>query len=177
MGAELVEVDDYMPSLPYMSLAWLITTQSEMFAFHHDRLRTEPEKFGDLFRQRLYFASLLTNVDYVRAQQLRSRARREFQEAFTKVDIMVTPTGGPAGKEGPGERHGILMGGNSPTNPFSLAGVPALSVPCGFTSEGLPLGMQIGGKAFDEATVFQAAYAYEDAAGFKNQRSPLTLQA
>jgi aspartyl-tRNA(Asn)/glutamyl-tRNA(Gln) amidotransferase subunit A len=174
LGAELVDIT--MPSIPYMSLAWLIITQSEMFGSHHDRLRTEPEKFGDLFRQRLYFASLLTAQDYIRAQQLRSRARREFQEAFSKVDIMVTPTGGPAQKEGLGERHGILLGGGS-TNPFSLAGVPAISVPCGFSEAGLPLGLQIGGKAFDEATVFQAAYAYEDAAGFKNQRAPIALEA
>jgi aspartyl-tRNA(Asn)/glutamyl-tRNA(Gln) amidotransferase subunit A len=173
LGAELVDIT--MPSLPYMSLAWLIITQSEMFAYHHDGLRTEPEKFGDLFRQRLYFASLLTNTDYVRAQQLRSRARREFADAFKAVDIMVTPTGGPAQKEGPGERHGILMGSGS-TNPFSLAGVPAISVPCGFSKEGLPLGLQIAGRSFDEATVFRAAYAYEDAAGFKNQRAPLAKE-
>jgi aspartyl-tRNA(Asn)/glutamyl-tRNA(Gln) amidotransferase subunit A len=173
LGAELVDIT--MPSTPYMSLAWLIITQAEMFASHHDRLKTEPEKFGDLFRQRLYFASLLTSIDYVRAQQLRSRARREFAEAFEKVDIMVTPTGGPAQKDGPGERHGILLGSGS-TNPFSLAGVPAISVPCGFSKDGLPLGLQIAARGFDEATVFRAAYAYEDAAGFKNQRPPIAKE-
>jgi aspartyl-tRNA(Asn)/glutamyl-tRNA(Gln) amidotransferase subunit A len=173
LGAVVTDIT--MPSTPYMALAWLIITQAEMFGYHHDNLRTEPEKLGDLFRQRLYFASLLTAADYVRAQQLRSRARREFAEAFQNVDIMVTPTGGPAQKEGPGERHGILMGGGA-TNPFSLAGVPAISVPCGFSKEGLPLGLQIAGRAFDEATVFRAAYAYEAAAGFKNQRAPIAKE-
>ena len=159
--------------MAHTGIAWLIITQSEMFAYQHHRLRTEPEKFGDLFRQRLYFASLLVSSDYVRAQQMRSRVRREFGEAFKKVDLMLTPMGGPAAKEGPGERHGILAAGVGSTNPFSLAGLPAISVPCGFSSEGLPLGLQLAGRSFDEATVFRAAYAYEDAAGFKNQRAPL----
>ena len=173
LGAEITDIE--IPSVEYASLAWLIITQSEMFGFHHDRLRTEPEKFGDLFRQRLYFASLLSSADYVRAQQARSRIRREFAEAFSNVEIMLTPTGGPAQKDGPGERHGILMGSGS-TNPFSIAGVPAMSVPCGFSKEGLPLGLQIAGRSFDEATVYRAAYAYEQAAGFYNQRPPIALK-
>jgi aspartyl-tRNA(Asn)/glutamyl-tRNA(Gln) amidotransferase subunit A len=173
LGANVTDIN--LDCLEYASLAWLIITQSEMFAYHHHRLRTEPEKFGDLFRQRLYFASLLVSADYVRAQQARSRIRREFTEAFKNVDIMLTPTGGPAPKDGPGERHGILLG-SGPTNPFSIAGVPAISVPCGFSKDGLPLGLQIGGRAFDEATVFRAAYAYEQAAGFANQRPPIALQ-
>jgi aspartyl-tRNA(Asn)/glutamyl-tRNA(Gln) amidotransferase subunit A len=173
LGANVSDIT--LDCLEYASLAWLIITQSEMFAYHHQRLRTEPEKFGDLFRQRLYFASLLVSADYVRAQQARSRIRREFTEAFKDVDIMLTPTGGPAPKDGPGERHGILLG-SGPTNPFSIAGLPALSVPCGFSKDGLPLGLQIAGRAFDEATVFRAAYAYEQAAGFANQRPPIALQ-
>lgn len=172
LGAEVTDIT--IPSISYASLSWLIITQSEMFGYHHDNLRTEPEKLGDLFRQRLYFASLLTSADYIRAQQMRNRIRREFEEAFKDVDIMLTPTGGPAQKEGPGERHGILLGSGS-TNPFSLAGVPALSIPCGFNKDGMPLGLQIAGRSFDEATVFRAAYAYEEAAGFKNQRAPLAL--
>lgn len=173
LGAVVTDIN--MPSLPLAGLAWLIITQSEMFGYHHDHLRAQPEKLGDLFRQRLYFASLLVSADYIRAQQARSRIRREFAEAFTSVDIMLTPTGGPAAKEGPGERHGVLMSSGA-TNPFSIAGVPAISVPCGFSSEGLPLGLQIAGRSFDEATVFRAAYAYEQAAGFANQRPPIASQ-
>jgi aspartyl-tRNA(Asn)/glutamyl-tRNA(Gln) amidotransferase subunit A len=172
LGAEVSDIT--IPDTQYASLAWLIITQSEMFGYHHENLRTAPEKLGDLFRQRLYFASLLSSADYTRAQQFRSRYRRHVAEAFENVDIILTPMGGPAQKDGPGERHGILLGSGS-TNPFSLAGVPALSVPCGFSQSGLPLGMQIVGRSFDEATVFRAAYAYEEAAGFKNQRAPIAL--
>ena len=163
--------DITIPDTQYASLAWLIITQSEMFGYHHDNLRTAPEKLGDLFRQRLYFASLLTSADYIRAQQFRGRFRRNVAAAFESVDIMLTPTGGPAQKDGPGERHGILLGSGS-TNPFSLAGVPAISVPCGFSQAGLPLGLQIAGRSFDEATVFRAAYAYEQSSGFGNKRPP-----
>lgn len=170
LGAEVSDIT--IPSIAHAALAWLIITQSEMFGYHHHNLRRAPEKLGDLFRQRLYFASLLSSADYIRAQQMRSRIRREFEEAFKDVDIMVTPMGGPAPKDGPGERHGILMGGGS-TNPFSLAGVPAISVPCGFSKDGLPLGMQLAARSFEEATLFRAAYAYEEAAGFKNQRPPI----
>ncbi len=173
LGAVVTDIT--VPDIEEASLAWLIITQSEMFGSHHHRLRSEPEKFGDLFRQRLYFASLLTSADYIRAQQYRSRARRAFEAAFKNVDIMLTPTGAPAGKEGPGERHGILLGGGA-TNPFSLAGVPALSVPDGFSEAGLPLGLQLAARSFDEATLFRAAYAYEDAAGFKNQRAPIAKE-
>lgn len=173
LGAVVTDIK--VPDIEEASLAWLIITQSEMFGSHHHRLRSEPEKFGDLFRQRLYFASLLTSADYIRAQQYRSRARRAFAAAFKDVDIMLTPMGAPAAKDGPGERHGILMGGGS-TNPFSLAGVPALSVPDGFSESGLPLGLQLAAGSFDEATLFRAAYAYEDAAGFKNQRAPIAKQ-
>ena len=173
LGAVVSEVS--IPSLPLTGLAWLIITQSEMFSYHHDGLRTEPEKFGDLFRQRLYFASLLVSADYVRAQQVRSRVAREFAEAFTNFDLMVTPMGGPAGKDGPGDRHGILKGAGA-TAAFSLAGSPAISVPNGFGENGLPLGLQIAGRNFDEATVYRAAYAYEQAAGFANQRPPLARE-
>lgn len=173
LGAVVTDIT--IPSIGFASLAWLIITQSEMFGYHHVGLRTEPEKYGDLFRQRLYFASLLSSADYIRAQQFRSRFRREFAEAFANVDIMLTPMGGPAPKEGPGERHGILAMAGGSTNPFSLAGVPAMSVPCGFSKDGLPLGLQLAARSFDEATLFRAAYAYEQAAGFANMRPPLAL--
>jgi len=174
LGAEIKDIT--IPSAANASLAWLIITQSEMLGYHHDNLRTHPELLGDLFRQRLLFASLLVNADYIRAQQLRSRVRREFDEAWKGVDIMVTPMGGPAAKDAPGDRHGILLGGGA-SNVFSIAGVPAISIPCGFSAaENMPLGLQLAARPFDEATLFRASYAYEDAAGFKNQRSPLTQQ-
>jgi aspartyl-tRNA(Asn)/glutamyl-tRNA(Gln) amidotransferase subunit A len=105
---------------------------------------------------------------YLRAQKVRALILRDFDEAFAKVDAILTPTA-PSAAFGIGEKMDdpVTMYLNDVfTVPASLAGVPAMSVPAGLSAEGLPLGLQVIGRHFDEETVFAVSGAIERAAGF-----------
>jgi aspartyl-tRNA(Asn)/glutamyl-tRNA(Gln) amidotransferase subunit A len=105
---------------------------------------------------------------YLKAQKVRNLMLRDFTEAFAKVDAILTPTA-PSAAFGLGEKMDdpVTMYLNDVfTVPASLAGVPAMSVPAGLSADGLPLGLQIIGRHFDEETVFAVSAAIEKAAGF-----------
>lgn len=105
---------------------------------------------------------------YVKAQKVRTLIAQDFEKAFEKVDIMLTPST-PTGAFAIGEEptDPVTMYLNDVfTVPISLAGLPAISVPAGLNPDGLPLGLQIVGRLFDEETVFKAAYVLEQAANF-----------
>ena len=96
------------------------------------------------------------------------------REVFSEVDALVTPvTAIPAARID--EAEGVTLAARLTrfTNLFNFAGTPAVSVPCGFTAGGLPIGMQIAGKWWDEATVLRVAHAYEQAAGWHRTLAPL----
>src|SRR5690606_212189 len=101
------------------------------------------------------------------AQRVRALVRRDFQQALERFDVLLMPTSPwpafPLGGSADGGEH--YDAADICTVPPSLAGLPALSVPCGLSAEGLPLGMQLVGRPYDEATLLQVAYAYEQAAG------------
>jgi aspartyl-tRNA(Asn)/glutamyl-tRNA(Gln) amidotransferase subunit A len=112
---------------------------------------------------------------YGRAQKVRTLVKRDFDAVFGRVDAIVAPT-----TPNVAFRHGekadpLAMYLNDVfTVPASLAGLPALSVPCGFTRAGLPVGLQLIGKAFDESTLFRMAYAYEQATEWHTRRPELS---
>jgi aspartyl-tRNA(Asn)/glutamyl-tRNA(Gln) amidotransferase subunit A len=109
---------------------------------------------------------------YAKAQRVRTLIRRDFDRAFAEVDAIVSPTAPtPAFKIGEKTDDPIAMYLNDVfTIPAPLAGVPAISVPCGFSLAGLPIGLQVIGKPFDEATIFRVAGAYESARGVPRRR-------
>ena len=111
---------------------------------------------------------------YVRAQKVRALIARDFRNAFEDVDALLTPTA-PSEAFALGDRSGdpIAMYLNDVfTVPASMAGLPAVSVPAGLSDAGLPLGLQLIGKAFDEVTLLRAAGALERAAGFAAEPEP-----
>ena len=118
---------------------------------------------------------------YYKAQKLRAMLRRQILDALEKVDVLVLPTGpvtAPPVESVPGiqsKEHALsgLAGRISFTGPFNLAGTPALSVPCGFSAAGLPMGLQIVGRPFAEETVLRVAHAYEQATEWHNRRPPV----
>ena len=118
---------------------------------------------------------------YNKAQKLRAMLREQVLSALEDVDVLVLPSGvGPAppveSTPGVTSKEMALAGLNariSFTGPFNLANVPAISVPCGFTESGLPLGLQIVGKPFAEETLFRAAHAYEQATDWHTRRPPI----
>src|SRR4030095_11831392 len=117
----------------------------------------------------------LTAEERVTAQRLRQLITAEFLTALTEVDAIVTPTTAYAA---------YPIGGSSPqadmrslTRPVSLTGLPALAVPCGFTSSQLPVSLPLVARAWEESTLLRIGHAYEQAAGWYTQRPPLEARA
>ncbi len=135
--------------------------------------RTRAAGFGPEVKRRIMIGTYVLShgyydAYYLKAQKVRALILRDFQQAFEQVDAILTPTA-PSAAFGLGEKMDdpVTMYLNDVfTVPASLAGVPAMSVPAGLSSEGLPLGLQIIGKHFDEETVFAVSAAIETAAGF-----------
>jgi len=109
---------------------------------------------------------------YKKAQQVRTLIKRDFEDAFRLVDVIATPTSPePAFKVGEKASDPLKMYlSDIFTISVNLAGVPAISVPCGFTANNLPIGLQIIGRHFDEETVLRTAYAYEQATDWHKRR-------
>ena len=167
LGAEVREVE--LPHLPQALKAQRIVLAAEAYAVHEERLESEPGKFGEEVRERIRDGENLKAYRYARAQQVtRRRSLEEFGHALGEVDVLLTPTVPIAATE-IGQRE-VETNGHSEhvfsvltrlTGPTNLNGLPSLSVPCGFTSSGLPIGLQLIGRPFDEATLYRYAHAYE----------------
>jgi len=168
LGAKIETVE--LPSLEYVRAANTIIMVSEAFAFHEPNLRTRPQDFGEIVRARFRIGGMLSAGDYLQAQRCRRWSKREFAAALRKVDFFVTPTMTQPAPAFEGYDPNDAIRGRSFTAPFNVTGLPAISVPCGFTQAGLPVGMQIAGKAFDEPGVIQAAYTYQQHARWYEQR-------
>jgi aspartyl-tRNA(Asn)/glutamyl-tRNA(Gln) amidotransferase subunit A len=175
LGARLVEVD--MPTAPKQGQIFRDIVSAEAFAFHEEYLKTQSEYYGPDVRERLEYGSRVLFADYARAQRERDVIKRECDAIFAAVDVMVTPTvpitapviGETNVQWGP-ESEALGSTLTRLTRPFNLAGLPALSIPCGF-SAGLPIGLQIAGRAFDESTVLRVAHSYEQATSW-HERLP-----
>ena len=168
LGAQVRDVS--LPSLDYVRAANSVIMVSEAYAYHEPNLKKIPEKFGEIVRGRFRIGGLLTAADYLQAQRVRTWARREFAEVMKTVDFLVTPTMTTPAPAFEGYDPTSTVGGRSFTAPFNVTGLPAISVPCGFTEAGLPVGLQIAGKPFDEPGVIQAAYTYQQHAGWYKTR-------
>lgn len=161
LGATVTPVEIEM--LLAASDANLHITLSDAAAFHRERLKEHPDWFGEDVRQRLE-AGLWTNVtEYSRARRTQTEIKRYFEGFFADYDILLLPT--TASSAVP--IQGLKSAEYAPrltsfTAPFNLAGLPALSVPCG-SVDGLPVGLQIVGPAWGEDRVLRAGWAFEKA--------------
>jgi len=130
---------------------------------------------------RFLTGSVIPAQFYYKAQKIRAVLRQQILDALGQVDVLVLPTGpvtAPPVESVPGvqsKEHALtgLAGRISFTGPFNLAGTPALSVPCGFSSSGMPMGLQIVGRPFAEETVLRVAHAYEQTTEWHNRRAPV----
>lgn len=171
LGARVQEVS--IPLLDYAGAAQPVIMLSEAFAYHERKLRSEPQAFGDMVRARFRIGGLFTAADYVQAQRVRNVLKRQCADVLHQVDVLVSPTmSSPAP---PFEGIDAMTTARRPsfTGPYNLTGMPAISVPCGFTPAGLPVGLQIAGKPFDEPTVLRAAYTYQQHARWFERRPPV----
>ena len=140
-------------------------TLSEMYRKSRD------EGFGAEVKRRIMLGTYALSAGYydayyLKAQKVRTLLAQDFEEAFKKVDAIVTPTSPTAAfKLGEKVDDPLAMYlADIYTVTADLAGIPGISVPCGETKEKLPIGLQILGKHFDEATILRVAHAYETAA-------------
>ena len=166
LGAEVREI--HLPNLWESLSAQRLTLAAEAYAVHEERLETAPEKFDDHGLERLLLGEDLRAYRYANAQQRKLRATDEFDHAFEEVDVLLAPTTPiPAPYLGQrqiqieGYEEAVYSALTRLTGPTDLTGHPSLSVPCGTTTEGLPIGLQLIGRRFDEATVYRFGHAYE----------------
>ncbi|MGH6921688.1 MAG: amidase [Geminicoccaceae bacterium] len=149
-----------------------ILVLADAFARHEQNLIDRLDSFGEVFRYRVLPGALVREVDYEAANRLRRRLTDEMLAALGGVDVLLSATtAGPA----PAFDTLTLAGRLSPfpTAPFSLTGVPVVTVCSGFDRQGLPLGVQIAGRPLDETTVLRVAHAYQMATDWHARRPPL----
>ena len=142
--------------------------------------RTRAEGFGAEVKRRIMIGTYALSAGYydayyLKAQRVRTLIKRDFEEAFKKVDIIITPTSSEAAfKIGEKTDDPLKMYlSDIFTIPCNLAGLPGISIPCGFTSGGLPIGLQILGKPFDEETLLRVAHAYELRTNWRERKPPI----
>jgi aspartyl-tRNA(Asn)/glutamyl-tRNA(Gln) amidotransferase subunit A len=178
LAAQGARVDRAMlATVPDVTAAAFAIVGSEALAYHAGWLRARPEDYQPDVRERLQLGVVIGGAHYVRAQQVRGRVRAEVDRALTRFDVLLAPTT-PCAAPRVGEGEAVIGGRRTDvrsallrlTRPFSFTGHPACSVPCGFTAEGLPVGLQIVGRAFDEATVLRVADAYQRGSDWHRRR-------
>ena len=160
-GASIKEVN--MDFLREAAVANALMTQADGAAFHRDRMKEHPDWFGADVRLRLETGAAFTSSEYILARHTQSEIRRKCELLFDEYDALLLPTTPiPAP---------ILEGENALerarqltrfTAPFNLTGMPALSIPCGFTKDSLPIGLQIVSRAWNEAGVLRTGYAFQE---------------
>jgi aspartyl-tRNA(Asn)/glutamyl-tRNA(Gln) amidotransferase subunit A len=136
--------------------------------------------FGQEVKRRIILGTYVLSAGYYeayyrKASQVRTLMRRDFEEAFHKVDVILTPTAPtPAFKIGEKVEDPLQMYlSDIFTIPVNLAGIPALSIPCGFSRDGLPIGLQIMGKHFDEGMLLRVAHTFEQNTDFHLRKPTL----
>jgi aspartyl-tRNA(Asn)/glutamyl-tRNA(Gln) amidotransferase subunit A len=155
----------------------LAVVGAEALAYHAERLRTRAAEYDPDVARRLRVSAFVGAHHYVRAQQARALVRAEVDAALARRDVLLAPST-PIVAPAVGERQVTLGDGPADvrsalirfTRPFNFSGHPACAVPCGFTEGGLPIGAQLVGRPFDEATVLRVADAFQRLTAFHARR-------
>jgi aspartyl-tRNA(Asn)/glutamyl-tRNA(Gln) amidotransferase subunit A len=169
-GATIVDVD--APTLDQARGIWGAML-SEMYEYHRDVIRAYPERYRTPTRLLILASALCSAHDLVRAQRLRARLAREVRDILQTVDAIVFPgQSEPAPPFSPPDLPPaeLVRAASRYTNVWNLVGLPACVVPSGFSTDGLPVSIQIVGRPFDDATVLRIARAYERATLWHTRR-------
>jgi aspartyl-tRNA(Asn)/glutamyl-tRNA(Gln) amidotransferase subunit A len=166
LGARIVEVN--LPNIELTSVVESVIITTEAASYHEENLRTRAGDYGEDVRPLLEAGAGFSALHYLKAQRLRSMIQKEFAQAFKKIDLFVLP-GSAVPAPLIGAKTVSIKGMETDTQmallrytcPSNLTGLPAISIPCGLSKGGLPIGLQLVGRAFDEATVLRAAFAFE----------------
>jgi aspartyl-tRNA(Asn)/glutamyl-tRNA(Gln) amidotransferase subunit A len=175
-GARIEEVS--LPLSRYAAAAGRLISLTESAEIHEKWLRTHAKDYSPDVRAGFLAGQLILGKHYMKAQRVRSLLRQEMATALRRVDALVTPTTPIAAPninqalvDIGGEQIDVMTALSRLTRPANLSGFPAISVPCGFTHNTLPIGLQLIGRPFAEATVLQLAFAYEQNTAW-HQRHP-----
>jgi aspartyl-tRNA(Asn)/glutamyl-tRNA(Gln) amidotransferase subunit A len=141
-------------------------------------MESHPDWFGEDVRHRLEIGAGVSTSEYALARRQQTEGRRQFEIFFTKYDLLllpVTPIPAPSieGMDAIEAARQLTRF----TSPFNLTGLPALSIPCGFTGSGLPLGLQIVSRQWGESQVLQAGHAFEQATSWHLRRPAFIKKA
>ena len=177
LGAAVEDVS--LPLVPRAGAAFMAVCDSEGAGRHLQTLRARGADYDEGTRRRLLTAALLPAGLVHKAQQARAAIRAQIYDALTRYDVLVAPTSprpaptiasytAPITSKAQAITH-FFTRRSFPT-PASLAGVPAMAVPCGFSAAGLPLSLQIIGRRFEDATVLRVGHAYEQATEWHRRR-------
>lgn len=172
LGASSKEMT--LPTSAHSGAVFVAIADVDAANFHAEWLRTRGDDYDWSTRTRLESATLTPASAYIKAQRARELIRRELMDALDKFDVIIMPTGpvpaptiaASTGRPGGYYQGKLDLGRRRYTSPAALAGLPALSVPCGFSRSGLPIGVQIIGKPFSEDLLFRVGHTYERAAGW-----------
>jgi aspartyl-tRNA(Asn)/glutamyl-tRNA(Gln) amidotransferase subunit A len=178
LGAELIEID--IPDVEHSAAAAAVLYYVEATAYHDDEfLAGRGHLFTDRVRRFLELGNFILARDYVQAQRYRALLGRRIADLWSRVDLIATPTlpitATPLGQATVTPRSNeepVYLALLRNTEPFNLTGLPALTVPCGFSDDGLPIGMQIVGRPFAEADVLCAGDAFQRETNW-HERQPL----
>lgn len=169
LGGNVIEV--VPPDLREAAVANGKMVIADAAAFHRERLNENPGGFGPDVRERLEAGRAITSTEYSLARRVQSEMKHAYAQFFNEYGVLLLPT--TAVTAPPIENMDSAAFAPKLTRftaPFNLTGLPALSLPCGFSPDGLPVGLQIVGKAWDEKKVLQAGFAYETATEWGLQR-------
>ena len=172
LGSIVTEVN--VDFLKEAAIANAVITQADGAAFHRERLQEHPEWFGADVRLRLETGRAFTSSEYSLARRTQAEVKRRCELLFEEYDVLMLPTTPISAP--------VLEGENAIerarqltrfTAPFNLTGLPALTVPCGFTKEGLPIGLQIISRAWNEAGVLRTGYAFQQVTEWHLKEPPI----
>lgn len=173
-GARIQNVS--LPTLKYATQANAVIYYNEHYAGHREEAKTAIKTGATARRARIYFGVLTGSADYLQAQRIRSQLKRECAEVFQKVDVLALPCQtSTAPKFEEVDALDTLRKHLAPEYhaPFNLAGLAAISIPCGFSRANLPVALQLVGKPFDELAVLRAAYTYQQHSRWYEKRPPI----
>ncbi|HTY55934.1 MAG TPA: amidase [Candidatus Binataceae bacterium] len=178
LGAVVEEVS--LPHCKYAPPTFVALAMSEAASVHARDFRSKPGEYSPELRDLLSMGLLIPGRRYLQAQRVRTMIVRDLAAALRQVSVIVMPTSTiPAPRIGErsttlnGKTVNVLAALTRLTSLFNLTGLPTVSIPCGFTAAGLPIGMQIAGKPFAETTVLRVAHAYETNSEWKDRRPAL----
>ena len=170
LGASVEEVS--IPLVRYdLILMWVLLVV-EPASNHREWIRERLHEYGHGNRIGLLTGSIIPAYAYYKVQKLRSMLRRQVDEALERYDVLVLPTMGKPASRIEGYESQTVLRRSLLTPIFNLSSGPAITVPCGLSSQGLPIGFQIGGRPGEEGTVLKVAHAYEQATPWHTMRPP-----